>query len=101
MLGYRPTDNPVMSNHKLDGEKYDMSINRERYQWLVGKLIYLSHARLNIAYAVNVMRQFMHDPKEIHIEAVFRILRYLKSTLCKGIQFQKAEGMTYRSKINL
>ena len=43
----------------------------------------------------------MHDPKEIHIEAVFRILRYLKSTLCKGIQFQKAEGMTYRSKINL
>ena len=46
--------------------------------------------RLDIAYVVSVASQFMHKPKEIHIEAVFKILHYLKSTPRKGIQFQKA-----------
>ena len=32
----------------------------------------------------------MHNPNEIHIEAIFKILHYLKSTPRKGIQFQKA-----------
>ena len=32
----------------------------------------------------------MHNPKEIHIEVIFKILHYLKSTPRKGIQFQKA-----------
>ena len=58
----------------------------------MGKLIYLSHTRLDIAYAVSVVSQFMHNPKEIHIEAVFKILHYLKSTPSKGIQCQKAGG---------
>ena len=64
-----------------------MLIDRERYQLLVGKLIYLSHARLDIAYVVSVVSQFMHNPNEIHIESVFKILRYLKATLGKGIKF--------------
>ena len=67
----------------------------------MGKLIYSSHTRLDIAYAVSVVSQFMHNPKEIHIEAVFRILRYLKSTLCKGIQFQKAEGIRVEAYTNV
>ena len=46
----------------------------------VGKLIYLSHTRLDITYAVNVVSQFMHDPRKLHMDAVERILRHLKST---------------------
>ena len=59
----------------------------------MGKLIYLLYTRPDIAYAMSVVSQFMHNPKEIHIEAIFRILRYLKSTPDKGIQFRKAEGI--------
>jgi hypothetical protein len=33
--------------------------------------------------------QFMHSPKEEHLEAVMRILRYLKGTPGKGIVFRK------------
>jgi hypothetical protein len=46
----------------------------------VGKLIYLSHTRPDIAYVVSLVSQFMHYPSEYHMSAVIRILRYLKSS---------------------
>lgn len=52
---------------------------------LVRRLIYLSHTSPNIAYALNVVNQFMHSPSEDHIGAVMRILRYLKGPLGKGL----------------
>ncbi|XP_022638433.1 uncharacterized protein LOC111241948 [Vigna radiata var. radiata] len=75
------------------------SIDRGRYQRLVGKLIYLCHTRLDITYAVNVVSQFMHDPRKLHMDVVERILRYLKSAPSKGILFSnhgnlKVEGYT-------
>jgi len=63
--------------------------NKERYQKLVGKLIYLSHTRPDIAYAVSVVSQFMHCPSEDHMDAVLRILRYLKLSPRKGLMFSK------------
>jgi hypothetical protein len=54
--------------------------NKERYQRLVGKLIYLSHTRPDIAYAISVVSQFMHRLSEDHMDVVTRILRYLKSS---------------------
>jgi len=56
---------------------------------LVWKLIYLSHTRPDITYAVNVVSQFMHDPRKPHMDDVERILRYLKSTPGKEILFSK------------
>ena len=68
-------------------------------QRLVGKLIYLSHTHPNITYEVNVVSQFMHDPRKLHMDVVEKILRYLKSTPGKGILFSnhgnlKVEGYT-------
>lgn len=59
----------------LEGGK---DVNKEWYQRLVGKLIYLAHTRPNIAFALSVVNQFMHSPKEKHLE-INKILRYLKN----------------------
>ena len=59
------------------------------FQKLVGKLIYLSHTRPDIAYAVSIVSQFMHNPSEDHMDAIIRILRYLKSSPGKGLLFSK------------
>lgn len=56
---------------------------------MVGKLIYLSHTRPDISFAVSVASQFMNNPTEDHMEAVYRILRYLKMTLGQGLFFKK------------
>jgi hypothetical protein len=56
-------------------------------------LIYLSHTRPDIAFAVSVVSQFMHNPKTHHMDAVYRIIRYLKG--CPG------QGLLYKSSGNL
>lgn len=37
----------------------------------------------DIAYAVGIVSQFMHDLRATHLEAVYHILRYPKSALGK------------------
>ena len=49
----------------------------------MGRLIYLSHTRPDIAFAVSMVSQFMHVQGPTHFETVYRILRYLKGTLGK------------------
>ena len=60
---------------------------KEQYQKLVRKLIYLAHTRPDISYAVGVVSRFMHCPQVQHMEAVMRILRYLKGTSNRGVLF--------------
>lgn len=89
MSGCRPSDTPMDPNVKLWEKGKGAPVDTGRYQRLVGKLIYLSHTRPDIAYSVSVVSQFMHSPYEEHLEAVYRILRYLKATPGEGIFFKK------------
>ena len=75
----------------MKSKEKGVPIDRGRYQRLVGKLIYISHTRLDIAFAVSVVSQFMQDPYEEHLEAVYYILKYLKMTPEKGLYFRKNE----------
>ena len=89
LLECKPADIPIVQNHKL-GEYVDqVPADKQRYQRLMGKLIYLSHTRPDIAYAVSVVSQFMHCLSEHHMDAVMRILHYLKSSPGKGLTLSK------------
>lgn len=46
---------PIDPNNKLWITCEDTPINKEMYQRLVKKLIYLSHTRLDVTYAVKVI----------------------------------------------
>ena len=75
-------------------------MNKERYQCLVGKLIYLAHTRPDTAYVVSVVSQFMHDPREVNMEAVFRVPKYLKSSPSQGIHFKEGESLILEAYTN-
>ena len=78
MLGCKPSDIPIKARKRTKSD--GIPVDREKYQRLVDRLIYLSHTRPDIAFAVSVVSQYMHSPKESHLEAVYEILRYLKGS---------------------
>lgn len=83
MLACKPTETPIVQNHHLAIYPDQVPTNKETYRRLVGKLIYLSFTRPDIAYDVSAVSQFMHVPSEDHMAAVMRILSYLKGAPAK------------------
>ena len=92
MLGCKLADTPMDSTKKIRGNGDRAPVDRSKYQRLVGHLIYLSHTRLDIAFLVSVASQYMNNPIEEKMEAVDRILRYIKTTLGHGLLFKKGEN---------
>lgn len=91
MSGCKPVATPVEPKGKFKQVTKEKPVDKRMYQRLVGKLIYLSHTRPDIAFAVSLVSQYMHNPLEEHLEAVYRILRYLKKTPGAGLLFEKNE----------
>ena len=56
---------------------------------MVGKLIYLTHTRPDISFAVSYISHFLSNPSVDHLEAMNCILRYLKKDPGKGLMFRK------------
>lgn len=78
LLGSKPTDFSLEQNHKLALAEERFLADPEKYRRLVGRLIYLSVTRPDLAYSVYILSQFMHHPREEHWEAALRVVHYLK-----------------------
>ncbi|XP_070672609.1 uncharacterized protein [Malus domestica] len=87
MLGAKPSSIPVSSS-KLD-HFGALLPDPTSYRSIVGALQYLTWTRLDLAFAVNQVCQHMQAPRTIHLQAVKRILRYLKGTIDLGLWFTK------------
>ncbi|RVW43554.1 Retrovirus-related Pol polyprotein from transposon RE1 [Vitis vinifera] len=85
MSGCQPVNTPIEEGLKLCVELNQVSTDKGRYQRLVGRLMYLAHTRPDLAYALSVVSQYMHNPGEHHMNAVMCILRYLKNAPGKGM----------------
>ena len=72
-LGCKLVDMPIEFNHGLCDASDDPMVDRGSYQRLVGRLIYLTHMRLDITFDVGVVYRFMHNPKETHLRVIHRI----------------------------
>jgi hypothetical protein len=62
------------------------------YASVVGMLLYLTHSRPDIAYAVSRLSARSHAPSQRDLEAVKRVGRYLLGTADKGIIYRKGDG---------
>ena len=92
-IGCKLVSTPMDPNHKLGEAKEEPMVDKRMYQRLVGRLIYLAHTLPDIAYSVSVINQFMHDPRELHLQVAYRVLHYLKGNLGKGILFKKDDTL--------
>ena len=89
MLDCKPTDTPMDPIVKLLVRTTEVATNKERFQQLVEKLIYLTHARPDIGFAVSMVSRFISNPSKTHMDTVMRILQYLKVAPGTGLSFKK------------
>ncbi|XP_071933045.1 secreted RxLR effector protein 161-like [Coffea arabica] len=54
--------------------------------------MYATATRPDIMYSVSQVSRFMDNPKELHFQAVKRIIRYLKETSEYGLFYQRNRG---------
>ena len=103
LSGTKPVNTPLETNLKLTSVDYDDFITKEasstnedtllvyptQYQQLVGKLLYLTMTRIDIAYVVQVLSEFMHNPKQSHMNAALRVVKYIKNAPGLGLLMPK------------
>jgi hypothetical protein len=63
-----------------------------RFRSIAGALQYLTFTRPDIAYAVQQVCLYMHDPRESHLAAMKRILRYLRGTPDYGLLLRRSRS---------
>ncbi|KAL4577599.1 hypothetical protein LXL04_013709 [Taraxacum kok-saghyz] len=90
--GCRPSSFPMEQNHQLDKSENEPKVDASRYRRIVGRLLYLQATRPDITYSVNILSQFVADPRQPHMDAVHRILRYLKTTPGQGVLLPRTGG---------
>ncbi|XP_043725672.1 uncharacterized mitochondrial protein AtMg00810-like [Telopea speciosissima] len=91
-LGVKAASVPMTYSSKFttnDAPLHDVG----QYQCLVGRLIYLTITRPDIAYAVSYVSQFMQAPTHGHMELIDQLLRYLKASPGRGV-LMKNNGHT-------
>ena len=80
---------PLDPNTKLRAKEGSILSDSSYYRNLVGKLNFLTSTRLDIAFSVQHLSQFMQDPREPHLQAAFHLLRYLKTDPTLGLFLSK------------
>ncbi|XP_024195821.1 uncharacterized mitochondrial protein AtMg00810-like [Rosa chinensis] len=78
-------NNSMSTTTKLGEDKDGKSVDPTLYRSMIGSLLYLTASRPDISYSVGVCARFQANPKESHLEAVRRILRYILGTISCGI----------------
>jgi hypothetical protein len=93
MKDAKPIKTPMGTNGHLDLDMGGKSIDQKVYRSMIGSLLYLCASRPDIMLFVCMCARFQVDPKEVHLRAVKRILRYLVHTPKFGLWYPK--GSTF------
>lgn len=94
LLNCKPAVTPMNMNEKLQLEDGTEEANAKNFRSLVGGLIYLTHTRPEIAFAVGVISRFMQNPTKHHLGAAKRILRYVAGTANYGIWYTQVSNFS-------
>ncbi|XP_070004001.1 secreted RxLR effector protein 161-like [Nicotiana sylvestris] len=73
-------DTPIAIATRLDIDKTGSLVNQTIYRGIIGSLLYLTTSRPDIVFNVGLCARFQSNPKESHLKAAKRILRYFKGT---------------------
>ncbi|XP_019198409.1 PREDICTED: uncharacterized protein LOC109192289 [Ipomoea nil] len=77
----------MVQTNKLSKDDSEALKDNTQYRKMVGKLLYLTFTRPDICFAVQQLSQFLDKPTILHLQAVHRVLMYIKSCPGQGLFF--------------
>ncbi|KAJ9546342.1 hypothetical protein OSB04_018885 [Centaurea solstitialis] len=83
---------PMPKNFQLNADSSGKPVDQKTYRAIIGSLLYLTASRPDIVFSTGVCARFHCDPRDSHLSAVKRILRYLKGTPDFGLWYPKDSG---------
>jgi hypothetical protein len=93
MENAKPIKTPMPTNGHLDLNEDGKTVDKKVYRSMIGSLLYLCASRPDIMLSVCMCARFQANPKECHLMAIKRILRYLVYTPYLGLWYPK--GSTF------
>jgi hypothetical protein len=94
MLNCKAAVTPLSTSEKLSGQHGEplAAEDATKHRSIIGALQYLTLTRPDIAFAINKVCQYLHNPTSSHWTATKRILRYLKHTMGIGLNIRKSSS---------
>jgi hypothetical protein len=92
MKDAKPIKTPMGTNGHLDLDTGGKSVDQKVYRSMIESLLYLCASRPDIMLSICMCARFQADPKEVHLRAVKRILRYLVYTPKFGLWYPKGSS---------
>lgn len=83
-IGSAPVRIPSDQNIKLTKDEEELLPDPTLYRRLVGRLLYLTITRLDISYSVQLLSQFMDNPRVPHLHTAHKVLSYVKRAPGQG-----------------
>jgi hypothetical protein len=97
VLAAKPSLVPMESNQKLSRDSGDLIPDPTVYRRMIGKLVYLTITRPDISFSVQLLSQFMNSPRKPHLDAAYKVLKYIKSSPGQGIFFLANSSLQLKS----
>ena len=69
---------PMGTNGNLDSDASGNMVDQKLYWSMIGSLLYVTASRPDVMFSVCMCARFQASPRESHLKATKRILRYLK-----------------------
>ena len=74
----------MVTTTKLDKDVEGINVDIKFYRSMISSLLFLKASRSDIMFSICLCARFQSCPKETHLIAVKRIIRYLKGTIGMG-----------------
>ena len=84
----------MATNAKLGNDPSGQSVDITLYRSIIGSLLYLTTSWPDIAFSVGVYARFQSNPKESHLNAIKRVIKYVSSTCDFGLFYNKKSNVS-------
>jgi hypothetical protein len=88
----KPISTPMGTNDQLGVDASGNMVDQKQYRSIIGSLLYVTASRSDVMFTMCKCARYQASPRESHMKATKRILRYLKGTHDIGLWFSKGSN---------